>query len=173
MVCTATLSAHDFPSAGGGQRYHHAWRGRGLQIWGKEPSLRNGLIQTRSALLFFFSFSPLLSFLPPSITSSPPSHLSISQTVVHLPPCAAAPICSLLTWPFTSDPIPTILIETKSHYGGLLFLPARLGERLCACVFCVWACVYVVPPFCVCDWGVSTWTWPSLSFVCIYLSGLL
>lgn len=53
-------------------------------------------------------------FLPP------PSHLSISQTVVHLPPCAAISICSLLTWPFTSDPIPTILIKTESHYGGFL-----------------------------------------------------
>lgn len=61
-------------------------------------------------------FLPIICpfFLPP------PSHPSISQTVVHLPPRAAISICSLLTWPFTSDPIPTILIKTESHYGGFL-----------------------------------------------------
>lgn len=105
--------------------------------------LHNGLIQTHSTPLFLCFFpSPLLSFLSPSITSSPPSHLSISQTVVHLPPCAAAPICSLLTWPFTSDPIPTILIETKSHYGGLLFLLVCLHE--CVCVFVCTMCAFVI-----------------------------
>lgn len=108
----------------------------------KEPFC-NGLIQnpqhpTRSG------FS-----LPSYHFSLPPSHLSISQTVVHLPPCAAVPICSLLTWPFTSDPIPTILIETESHYGGA---PAPVGKPVSVCVsvcmcdrpFCVVKSEYVL-----------------------------
>lgn len=111
--------------------------------------------------------SRLLSFLSPSITSSPPSHLSISQTVVHLPPCAAAPICSLLTWPFTSDPIPTILIETKSHYGGFLLLPACLSKCVCLSV--------CIPPFCVCERLCLPAHWAFfclvMSYVCLALIG--
>lgn len=80
--------------------------------------LWEGWMQAKATPSFFHSGLLIISpsFLPP------PSHLSISQTVVHLPPCAAVSICSLLTWPFTSDPIPTILIKTESHYGGFLWL---------------------------------------------------
>lgn len=81
----------------------------------------NGFIQTQGNLPLFLHAGPFFhSFLPP--------HLSISQTVIHLLPCATTSICSLLTWPFTSDPIPTVLIKTKTHYGDFLFMLVSLPK---------------------------------------------
>lgn len=89
----------------------------------------NGFIQTQGNLPPFLhaGFIIFHSLLPP------PPHLSIAQTVVHLPPCATTSICSLLTWPFTSDPKPTILIKTKTHYGGFLFMLVSLSTFVCVC----------------------------------------
>lgn len=89
----------------------------------------NGFIQTQGNLPPFLHAGLIIfhSLLPP------PPHLSIAQTVVHLPPCATTSICSLLTWPFTSDPMPTILIKTKTHYGGFLFMLVSLSTFVCVC----------------------------------------
>lgn len=88
---------------GAGQRFTS---GRGSSLGGINADPRQPLLSSTLAFL---------SSLPPF---SPLHHLSVAQTVIRLPPSAAVSICSLLTWPFTSYPIPTILIKTESHYGG-------------------------------------------------------
>lgn len=118
---------------------------------GRSP-LSNGLIQTQGVPLFH-SISPLASFLTPSF----PLCLIFpfprwSFIFLYVPP-----LSFVLPWHglFTSDPIPTILIETKSHYGGLLFLPA------CICAF--------VPTFYV-GGGVYLHIQEyAVPFICIYL----
>lgn len=52
------------------------------------------------------------------VMKAPPLPLLISQTVVHLPSFADVLISSLLTRPFTADPIPSVLIQTKSHHAA-------------------------------------------------------
>lgn len=101
---------------------------QGSTFQGGSPRCK-GFIQTQGNLPPFLHASLIIfhSLLPP------PPHLSIAHTVVYLPPCATTSICSLLTWPFTSDPMPTILIKTKTHYGGFLFMLVSLSRVVCVC----------------------------------------
>lgn len=98
----------------------NAQRGHPCVKQGSGPHPREGVLSGMDECRPKATPSFCLLIICPSFLPPPPSHLSISQTLVHLPPCAATSICSLLTWPFTSDPIPTILIKTESHYGGFL-----------------------------------------------------
>lgn len=120
-------------NAQGGHRYHNVWRRVALHIPGRGP-LWERLLRTQGNPFFL---PPWPSYHSPSFLP-PPSYLSIFQTVVHLPPRAAVFISTLLTWPFTSDPIPTILIRTESHYGRPPVHAAPPLVHVCVCPSLLW-----------------------------------